>query len=521
MKYFLSFAFSICNTLLWSQFELLNQWGYGGNQQEFPKKSTASEILMESNSNISGNKTIANFGAKDAWLVALDNNYESIGQFVFGSVADDSPVEIISLNNRKYLLMDSNSDIGGNKSMNNYGSGMDKFDFWLLKLDNNYQIIDQWNFGTSLNEAALGLVSFQNNLILYGASQGLANNDKSEDGRGLFDAWIICIDTNGNKLWDKTFGGADNDILKDVEILNDGMILVCQSNSNAGFDKSENSQGFTDIWIVKIDFNGNIIWDKTYGTVGIDSYYGVLVQNNSLFITGTSINSGSNNNMNTQFEYNNDAFILKINLNDGSLVHSNSYGGSNVDVIKYLFPIAGSHFLFVGSSSSNDGDITGTSYGMADVWVGILDSSLNIVDQVLMGSDQVDYVWHSILEQNHLLVYATSNGGLSGIKTVPNYGQDDLWMLKIGDVLSNEEEKLSIGFKIFPNPTADYFQIDLNQMQSNEIRILDMNGKLINSKTGDFSGIVDIDLSEEKSGIYVVQVGIGNGLWLSKKVSRK
>lgn len=521
MKHILLIVFFLSNTLLWSQFDLLNQWGYGGNQQELPRKSTTSEVLIESKSNISGNKSIANYGGVDAWLVSLDNSNELIEEFIFGGTSEDYPVEIIDFNNRKYLLVSSNSDISGNKSMNNYGSGMEKNDFWLLKLDNNYQIIDQWNYGTILNEGVSGLLPFQDNLILYGASQGSANNDKSENGRGGMDAWIICVDTNGNKLWDKTLGGSSNDHLLQVELLNDGMVLVSQSISDAGFDKTENKLGESDIWIVKCDFNGNKIWDRTYGTEFFDSFYDIMVVNNSLFLTGATTLAPNNNNINITFQHNFDAFILEIDLNDGSLVHSNSFGGNNVDMIRRMFSIPGSNILFVGSSSSIDGDITENSYGMADIWIGIIDSNLNILDQALFGSNQVDYVWHSILKNDKLMVYASSSGGASGIKTSPNYGQEDVWLLELGNILSQHEEDFSIGFNVFPNPTADYLYIDLNQMDANEIRVLDMNGKLTYSKSGKISGLIDVDLSKEKPGIYVVKVGLENGVWVSKKITKR
>jgi hypothetical protein len=68
------------------------------------------------------------------------------------------------------------------------------------------------------------------------------------------------------KLWDKTFGGSWDDYLTDVKATSDGgYILGGESASGISGDKTQNSQGDYDYWVVKLHANGTLIWDKTIG----------------------------------------------------------------------------------------------------------------------------------------------------------------------------------------------------------------------------------------------------------------
>src|SRR6187397_2897138 len=105
-----------------------------------------------------------------------------------------------------------------------------------------------------------------NGFILGGRSQSSISGDKTEDNKGLHDYWVVKLDANGNKLWDKTFGGSADDFLQSVkQTIDGGFILGGWSLSTISGDKTENSKGESDYWVVKIDVNGNKIWDRTIG----------------------------------------------------------------------------------------------------------------------------------------------------------------------------------------------------------------------------------------------------------------
>ena len=102
--------------------------------------------------------------------------------------------------------------------------------------------------------------------LLIGHSDSNASGDRTDESRGLTDGWVVKIDTNGSKVWDKAYGGSERDYLYDGAQTDDGgFLLAGYSQSDVSGEKSANSKGSYDYWIIKIDANGNKLWDKTIG----------------------------------------------------------------------------------------------------------------------------------------------------------------------------------------------------------------------------------------------------------------
>lgn len=129
--------------------------------------------------------------------------------------------------------------------------------------------IQQWDktFGGNLSDYLYCIrQTTDGGFILGGYSISDSGGDKTEDSRGSYDYWVLKIDANGIKQWDKTFGGNNIDILQSLQQTTDGgYILGGYSSSDSSGDKSEDSKGSDDFWIVKIDANGIKEWDKTFG----------------------------------------------------------------------------------------------------------------------------------------------------------------------------------------------------------------------------------------------------------------
>jgi len=124
----------------------------------------------------------------------------------------------------------------------------------------------------------------------FSASQALIN---LKTARAVYDYWIIKLDASGNKLWDKTFGGSDNDQLYALQQTKDkGYVLAGYSYSTRSGDKTEplrNKYGSPDYWVVKTDSLGLLEWDKTIGGSASDQVSDIKQATaNDYIVTGLS-----------------------------------------------------------------------------------------------------------------------------------------------------------------------------------------------------------------------------------------
>ena len=98
--------------------------------------------------------------------------------------------------------------------------------------------------------------------ILGSYSKSGIGGDKSQANRGQEDYWIIKLNANGIKMWDKTYGGSSWDYLSCLIPTADGGYLVGGTSlSGITGDKTQAFKGMSDMWVLKLDANGSKIWD--------------------------------------------------------------------------------------------------------------------------------------------------------------------------------------------------------------------------------------------------------------------
>jgi hypothetical protein len=122
------------------------------------------------------------------------------------------------------------------------------------------------------------LLTTDGGYILGGSSESGITGDKTENTWGSRDYWIIKIDSLGNKQWEKDYGGIDVEQLFSIQHTADkGYLISGYSYSPISGNKTENNLGAGQTWVVKTDSIGNLQWDKTLHTTG-DELVGCAVQ---------------------------------------------------------------------------------------------------------------------------------------------------------------------------------------------------------------------------------------------------
>jgi hypothetical protein len=206
-------------------------------------------------------------------------------------------------------------------------------------------------YGGSLSASANAIsINSKNESLIVGYIS--SNNFDLIESKGRDDVWIIKLNSNGDTIWKKNYGGSRFDRSKTVTATADNNFLVGGYSSSLDKDVLQNN-GLTDAWLFKIDNQGNIIWSKTFGGTKNEVINSVFETKNGDIYIG--ITSDSNDGDFQNGLGNNDWWIFKLDKS-GNIIWKKRIGGSNFDELKKLTNIDDKTFVAVGSYFSNDDD---------------------------------------------------------------------------------------------------------------------------------------------------------------------
>jgi len=321
-------------------------------------------------SNVSGEKTQKSKGSYDYWIVKLDSSGNIQFDKTIGGSSFDDLFAIQQTSDSGYILGGySFSGKSGDKTHASRGG----LDYWIVKTDSKGNI--QWDktLGGSDEDGLSDLQQIRDGgYIVGGYSFSNKSGEKSENAKGLNDFWIVKLSKNGNIQFDKTIGGNATDDLTALQQTNDGgYILGGNSNSPASGDKTENGRGDQDYWVVKLAANGKIQWDKTIGGTNLDILTSLQQTRDSGYILGgrSFSNISFEKSENTRGINDDDYWIVKLDKR-GKKQWDKTIGGSELDECYSIKETGKDHYIAGGFSLSNaGGDKTSNTKGDKDYWL--------------------------------------------------------------------------------------------------------------------------------------------------------
>ncbi len=325
------------------------------------------------------------------------------------------------------------SDKNADKSQPGRGG----WDYWVVKVDSAGT--KQWDktFGGSGDDELRTLcITTDGGYLLGGRSLSGLDGDKTDSSRGGVDYWIVKINSKGILQWDKTFGGSDFDALEWLQQTADGgYILGGLSYSSVSGDKSENSRGDADYWVIKTDDKGNKQWDKTYGGSDFEYFTAVQQTTDGGYILGGysySGKSGDKTGNNRGQLSGDDYWVVKLK-GDGTKQWDKTIGGNDYDELQALQQTADGGYILGGFSESGiSGDKTGSNKGDTDFWIVKLNENGGKLWDKTLGGDSFDRLY--ALQQTDdggFILGGSSQSGATGHKTQPSQGWDDYWVVKV------------------------------------------------------------------------------------------
>ncbi len=311
-------------------------------------------------------------------------------------------------------------------------------DFWLIKVDGDGNIIWDRRIGGLAQDRLWSIVPTQDGgYLLGGESWSGIGSDRTWASRGAKDFWVVKVDANGNKLWDRAYGGTGGDELRKIlELPNGQFCLAGYSNSPAGFEKSSNSiNGSDDYWVIRIDENGIPLADFSFGSDSLEWLEDAILTTDGNLLLAGQTKSQAGFDKSAPLYGQNDMWLVKCSLN-GSKFWDVAFGGNGIETCKRIRTSKDGSYFAIGESSSDkmSGNKTADHYGSNDIWVVKFNDSgagASILWNIAFGGITSDLGYDVIeTESGNLLLFSQSTSPPNPpVKEAPLLGATDFWTI--------------------------------------------------------------------------------------------
>lgn len=187
----------------------------------------------------------------------------------YGGSNDDGPTNIQQTSDSGYIIVGRTASNDGDIT-NNYGGA---YDYWAVKINDTGMLIWQHTYGGSGDdEAAAVTETIDGGYIATGYSNSF--DYEVTGNHGSNDFWTLKLNDTGGITWAKCYGGSQDDAGEAIQQTTDSGYIMIGLSSSSDYDVTAN-YGSYDIWVVKIDGNGIIQWQKNLGGDSLDAGYGI------------------------------------------------------------------------------------------------------------------------------------------------------------------------------------------------------------------------------------------------------
>jgi len=449
MKSLLILAFLFCSSsMLLSQFDVVWEKSFGGEDTE-----QINHLLQTRDGGFlaSGYTQDGSFlGSANAYLLRLTKDGDSIWEGIYGGTDFDQVQAVIEVEDGFVFAGLTRSNDG------DVSNPLGSIDAWIVKVDHFGNLIWEKSYGGEGIDVANDLIETNDGGILVIGESNSDDAGLSLDGST--DMMLIKINVDGNLEWINSYD--KNNIVDSGTIIiqnDDGTFMIGGGTASCEFSQSS-VPCVADYWLIKINAEGDIIWDRTYGEVTADDLYLSSLK----LIPGIGyVLAGIRGE---------DAWMLSTDL-QGNLLWDKIIGGVGVEAVYDVTVTEYNHIIGVGYSTSDE---SGALMDDADRLVFELDSEGQLLWVDLIGEpDNDEYAW---------AIEPTSDGCyiLAGRdKFFINDSQASIVKLRPRSTSTSWLDPIST-LGLYPNPAHDKITINVGPQQiGNSFTICNANGQII------------------------------------------
>jgi hypothetical protein len=339
---------------------------------------------------------ITGMASQDIFLKRIDNEGNEIWNKEFGGNGLDMGFCVQQTIDNGFIIFGTTGSFGAGET-----------DVWLIKTDTNGNM--QWNKtfgGANLDQGNSGQQTNDGGYVIIGITKSFVSEKN--------DYWIIKTDVDGNEIWNVTVGGIGWDVGLDIQQTNDGGFILTGIK-----DVSPTGSHQVDVGLEKIDSNGNLEWEKTFGSVSRRQDQGFSVKqatDGGYIVTGV-IDADSDS------VENGDLWIIKTD-NKGNKQWDKIYAGSNSDVGKSVYQTSDGGYIVLGMTDSYGA-------GKYDLILLRLDANGNQIWEKTFGGEKDDTIFFGPKS-----IIQTSDNGFIVIGSTESYKHSPtigpaIWVIKI------------------------------------------------------------------------------------------
>lgn len=497
---------------------------YGGLHADYlfdiqPTPDYGFILAGSSVSDVGGSKSESKLGVMDFWLWKMSETGKLEWQRSYGGDGIDMLNSLVITRDGGMLLGGtSNSQKSFDKTAASFGGD----DFWVLRLDQFGNIIWQKTYGGKAEDKLTKVIETKDGGFLIGGSsssnrifdskkQETVENAKSENSRGNLDYWVIKVDAQGEIEWQRTLGGRYVDLLKTVvETPDGGYLLGGESNSSEDGDKTDKNLGEFDFWIVQLDENGETLWQRTIGGEGDDRLVDIMVtESKKIMIAGYSNSGISFDKEVSNKGRSTDIWVIMLN-EEGIQEWQKTYNIDSYSLLTGITKTDDQAFVLGGYSQKALLEKGQKGTVGSDYFALKIDSLGERKWKRELGSSSRDVLSRIVETRDGGYVLAgTSDGKVSKSKQSGNIGLEDFWIVKLLDEDKDKKPKKLI--EAYPNPTNDVTNVLVGfEFDRGTATMYDIGGRQLQHFEIS-SRTVPVSLQGLPIGVYLITIKTNKG----------
>ena len=424
-------------------------------------------------------------------LYKTDTGGNLVWEKSLGGTKAEEPCRIMHAGNGNYFITSGSSSSDGDITFDPYP---DSYNCWIIKIIGTGDILwDKIYGGNCFEVENFATTTSDGGVIAYGYT--CSDDGDITENYGNLDAWMIKLDSLGNKIWDFTIGHNNGDFSNAIfETKDRGILAALQSYSATGGNiECEYFNEYTDIVLFKLDSIAHTEWQHCYGGSKIEIVCDIVETNDGYLLAGKAeSDDGDIEGAGYHLGYGNsgnqtsDIWLIKIDFT-GNIIWSKCYGGTRNESADRVFPTGDGGFIVFGETGSFDGDVTGNhSAGpdWSDIWILRIDSTGQLLWQQCIGGNGDERVISGVVNNgdgSYVIASTIYDFNSGQVECPTTNGSDQVWLIKVMDttVVSVHEKPLAVNsVKAYPNPANDYVIFELqNPVHAGALTITDITGR--------------------------------------------